>query len=224
MKKFVLTIIVLAIGLNAMTAHKNYRAVPFSKATLLKSGDQKLYCSVCGMTLPMFYRTNHAADHDHIHDQYCSITCMIEDGVVNGKKLSNFRVVDNTTLKFIPSKDAYFVVGSKKPGTMSMVSKYAFASKEEAMEFASQFGGEVTDFAGALKAAKEGVAKDDKMIAKKQAMMAKKGQMIYTNKCQKIDDKFDSIAKAKAYIVSHKSCQGLNGKQLQAVGIYLFRR
>jgi hypothetical protein len=133
-------------------------------------------------------------------------------------------VLEANSLKFIDAKKAYYVVGSSKKGTMSMVSKNALASKEEAMEFASQFGGEVTDFAGALKAAKEGVAKDDKMIAKKQAMMAKKGQMIYTNKCQKIDDKFDSIAEAKAYVVSHKSCQGLNGKQLQAVGIYLFRR
>ena len=47
-----------------------------------------MYCSVCGMTLPMFYRTNHAADHDHIHDQYCSITCMIEDAIVNGLTLA----------------------------------------------------------------------------------------------------------------------------------------
>jgi hypothetical protein len=55
-------------------------------------------------------------------------------------------------------------------------------------------------------------------------MMAKKGEMIYNKKCQKIDLKFNSIADAKAYITKTKSCQGLNPKALQAVGIYLFRR
>jgi hypothetical protein len=152
-----------------MAAHKNYRAVPFSKATLLKSGDQKLYCSVCGMTLPMFYRTNHAADHDHIHDQYCSITCMIEDGVVNGKKLSNFRVVDNTTLKFILSKDAYFVVGSKKPGTMSMVSKYAFGTQEAAIKFQKENGGKFMRFEQLVEFVKKAQAKDMAATKKRQA-------------------------------------------------------
>ena len=127
MKKIIVSVLVFASMLFAGNMQNNhmghahvkvkhikmFQSVPMNKATILQDGDAKMYCLSCGMTLPMFYRTNHAADHDHIHDQYCSITCMIEDGVVNGKKLSNFRVVDNTTLKFIPSKDAYFVIGSK---------------------------------------------------------------------------------------------------------------
>ena len=43
---------------------KNYRTVPFSKAEILKSGKTKMFCSKCGMTLPIFYRTNHAANVD----------------------------------------------------------------------------------------------------------------------------------------------------------------
>jgi hypothetical protein len=128
MKRLIIGVLVLAVGLIAMDMHKNYRTVPLKKATILKKGKEKNYCSICGMTLPMFYRTNHSADHDNIHDQYCSVTCMIEDAVLNGKDLTNFKVVDNSTLKFISSYNAFFVVGSKKPGTMSMVSKYAFGT------------------------------------------------------------------------------------------------
>ncbi|MEA3289254.1 MAG: hypothetical protein U9Q04_03645, partial [Campylobacterota bacterium] len=58
----------------------NYRAVPSSQATILQKGDQKMYCPVCGMTLPMFYKTNHAASDHTGHDkQYCSIHCAAED-------------------------------------------------------------------------------------------------------------------------------------------------
>ena len=229
MKKIILAS-VLMFGVSQLYAQgmhqgkkmpKMFQSVPVSKAMILQDGKAKMFCPKCGMYLPMFYKTNHAASKDGKVHQYCSIHCLLAD---MDDKTKDIKVVDTNSLKFIDAKKAYYVVGSSKKGTMSMVSKYAFASKEEAMEFASQFGGEVTDFAGALKAAKEGIAKDDKMIAKKQAMMSKKGQMIYANKCQKIYDKFDSVAKAKAYVVSHKSCQGLNGKQLQAVGIYLFRR
>ena len=128
-KIFITILIVFGIGLNGMGIKHNYRAVSKDKVTLLKTGKEKNYCSICGMTLPLFYKTNHSADHNHIHNQYCSITCMVEDAIINNKKLTNFKVVDNTTLKFIPSKDAYFIVGSNKPGTMSMISKYAFGKK-----------------------------------------------------------------------------------------------
>jgi hypothetical protein len=62
------------------------------------------------------------------------------------------------------------------------------------------------------------------MIAKKQAMMAKKGEMMYGKMCQKTDKNFTSTAEAKAFIMSTKLCKGLNGKQMQAVGLYLKNR
>ena len=202
---------------------KMFQTVPAGKATILQKGKAKMFCPECGMTLPMFYKTNHAATVNGKVKQYCSIHCVVDD-MKKGSKLTDIKVVDVTSLKFIPAEKAFYVVGSGKKGTMTMVSKYAFANKADAEAFAKANGGKVTDFNGAMEEAKKDFAKDSKMIAKKQAMMAKKGEMIYGKMCQKTDKKFATTAEAKAFIVENKLCKGLNGKQLQAVGIYLKNR
>jgi hypothetical protein len=221
MKKLIIGMLILAVGLNAMGMGKNYRAVPLKKATLLKSGPEKIYCSVCGMTLPMFYRTNHSADHDNIHDQYCSVTCMIEDAVLNGKNLTNFKVIDNQTLKFISSYDAFFVVGSKKPGTMSMISKYAFGTKKGAEKFQKENGGEIMKFDKLIKLVKKSQKKDIEATKKRQAKAIKKGAMMYKKICKKTQKEFVSTAQAKAFLRKSKICGDIKGKKLQAIGIYL---
>jgi len=202
---------------------KMFQSVSKEKAILLQDGKAKAFCPECGMTLPMFYKTNHAATVNGKVKQYCSLHCLAED-LQKGTKLTEMKVVDVTTLKFIPVEKAIYVVGSRKKGTMSAVSKYAFAKKADAEAFAKANGGKVTDFNGALKAAKAEFAKDSQMIAKKQAIMAQKGKMMYGKMCQKTDKKFASTAEAKAFIVSNELCKGLNGKQLQAVGLYLKNR
>ena len=223
MKKLIVGLLIIGVSLSAMM-HKNYRAVPMDKVTLLKSGKEKMFCSVCGMTLPMFYRTNHAADHDHKHDQYCSVTCMIEDMVVNGKKMSNFKVVDNTTLKFIPSKDAFFVVGSKKPGTMSMISKYAFGTKKAALKFQNENGGKIIRFDALVKLVKKAQAKDMAATKKRQAKAIKKGGMMYKKMCKKTNKHFSSTAQAKVYLKESQICGNIKGKKLQAIGMYLVQK
>jgi nitrous oxide reductase accessory protein NosL len=202
---------------------KMFQSVPKEKATILQEGEAKMFCPECGMTLPMFYKTNHAA---HVHGktkQYCSIHCLVED-MKKGSKLEDIQVVDTNSLKFIDANKAYYVVGSNKKGTMTRVSKYAFATKADAEAFAKANGGKVTDFKGALEAAKADFDQDTAMISKKQAMMAKKGEMIYGKMCQKTDKKFATTAEAKAFIMSSGLCKGLNGKQMQAVGLYLKNR
>ena len=202
---------------------KMFQSVPKEKAIILQEGKAKMFCPECGMTLPMFFKTNHAAHVDGHTKQYCSIHCLVED-MNKGHKLDDIQVVDTNTLKFIDATKAFYVVGSHKKGTMTMVSKYAFATKADAEAFAKANGGEVTDFKGALEAAKADFEKDGAMIAKKQAMMTKKGEMIYGKMCQKTDAKFASTAEAKAFVVANKLCNGINGKQLQAVGLYLKNR
>ena len=202
---------------------KMFQSVPQEKAILLQEGKAKAFCPECGMTLPMFFKTNHAAYVNGKVKQYCSIHCMVED-MQKGSKLEDIQVVDTKSLKFIDAKKASYVVGSSKKGTMTTTSKYAFANKADAEAFAKANGGKVTDFNGALEASKADFATDSQMIAEKQAMMAKKGEMMYGKMCQKTDKKFASIAEAKAFIVSNKLCKGLNGKQLQAVGLYLKNR
>jgi nitrous oxide reductase accessory protein NosL len=220
MKKLIISLLLLVVGLSATNIHKNYRTVPIKDATLLKTGKEKMYCSVCGMTLSIFYKTNHSADHDHIHDQYCSITCMIEDMIVNGKDLTNFKVVDNITLKFIPSQDAYFIVGSNKPGTMSMVSKYAFDSKNTALKFQKANGGKLMNFNNLVKLVKKAQAKDMKATKKRQAKAIKKGSKIYKKLCKPTNKKFTSTAQAKSFLKSSKICGKIKGKKLQAVGMF----
>ena len=231
MKKILLTL--LALGTLATFAQaeeakpkkmtKMFQSVSKGEATLLQEGKAKAFCPECGMTLPMFYKTNHAATVDGKVKQYCSIHCIVED-TQKGSKLTDIKVVDVTSLKFIAADKASYVVGSTKKGTMTMVSKYAFANKADAEAFAKANGGKVVDYSGAYKAAESDFAKDSKMVAKKQDMMAQKGEMMYGKMCQKTDKKFATTAEAKAFMVENKLCKDLNPKQMQAVGLYLKSR
>ena len=232
MKKIIATILVLsslvyAAGQdNAQNKKmmKKFQSVPVSKATMVQDGDAKMFCPSCGMTLPMFYRTNHAATDKGHSKQYCSLHCLSEDKIKNGADLKDMKVVDNKTLKFIDVQSATYVVGSSKKGTMTMKSKYAFAKKADAQKFADKFGGEVLDFDGAYNVASKGLDKEMQMIGKKQAMMAQKGEMMYNKMCKKTERKFKSTANAKAFVKSSKICGEMKGKKLQAVGLYLGRR
>lgn len=200
---------------------KNFRAVNPSKAQILQDGKGKMFCPVCGMTLPMFYKTNHAAKHNGKEKQYCSIHCMAEDKEVNGKKLTNFRAVDNETLKFKDSKDMFFVVGSKKPGTMSPISKYGFGSKSAAQNFAKKFGGEIMSFEEVYAFSKKRLDKDIKATKKRQFKGAQMGKKIYKKMCNKTEMRFSSPQEAKTYLVQNKVCGKMKGKKLQQVALYL---
>ncbi len=201
----------------------DFRFVPLKKAQILQSGKAKIFCSKCGMSLPMFYRTNHAAKVNGKIEQFCSMHCLVE-AMESGAKVTDIKVIDNTTLKFIPVSKAWYVVGSSKPATMSKVSKYAFGSKVAALEFAKKYGGKVMQFNEALAIAKKAFEKEQKMIKAKQLKMAQKGEKIYQSHCKKIAQTFDSVAKAKAYIKENNLCNNINGKELQAVGLYLINK
>lgn len=123
-----------------------FQTVPYQQAILLQSGKNRTACAICGMHLPTFYRTNHAADTKYGTRQYCSLHCLVQDNELNKTDLRNVRVVDAKTLRFIPALKAWYVVGSRKPATMSRISKYAFASKKEAEAFAKAYGGKVMGF------------------------------------------------------------------------------
>ncbi len=131
-----------------------FQTVNSQDATLVQTGKDKLSCPRCGMNLIKYYKTSHTAELEGKHYQYCSIHCL-EDHLGEGVTLKNPKVVDVDSLKFISVAEANYVVGSKKRGTMSRVSKYAFKDKEMAKKFQARYGGEITDFAGALEKAKE---------------------------------------------------------------------
>lgn len=209
------------IVVNADKVMKMFQTVSPSEATLVQTSKTKKFCPICGMTLPMFYKTNHSAIHDEETKQYCSIHCVVEDNEINKSDLKDIKVVDVTSLKFISASKATYVVGSKKKGTMSMVSKYAFAEKSDAEKFAKAFGGNTMSYNEAYTEAKKDFPKDAMMVSKKQAKAAGMGEKMYKKMCKKTDVKFSSTAEAKAYINQHKLCGNIKGKKLQAIGIYL---
>lgn len=234
MKKIATLLLVWSMALGALYAEttpqhtpkkmmKLFQSVPLEKASIVQKGDAKHFCPECGMTLAMFFKTNHAAQVDGNSEQFCSLHCLV-DVLNQGKKVDHIEVVDTKTLQFIPAIEAFYVVGSKQKGTMTMVSKYAFLKRSDAEAFAKKNGGTIMDFQGALAIAKKDFEKERKMIAKKQKMMAQKGQKIYSKMCQPTIKVFDSVADAKAFVSGFKLCKSLNGKQLQAVGLYLKNR
>jgi len=233
MKKIILGLLVLSSMVfagNMQQSHgkkhmKMFQSVSAKKATILQDGKAKKFCPECGMTLHMFYKTNHVGvTKNGKVKQYCSLHCLVEDKIKNHRHFKNKKVVDVTSLKFINVGKAFYVVGSSKKGTMSKKSKYAFKNKADAEAFAKKFGGKVVRFKKAYKIASKALDKEMKMISKKQAKMAKKGEMMYNKMCKKTDKKFNSTAQAKAFLVSSEICGNIKGKKLQAIGIYLGRR
>ena len=224
MKKWVMIFAFLA-GLS-LTLHAAHFSKSASKeAELIQPGAQKMWCPVCGMNLKMFYKTSHAVVlEDGTKKQYCSIRCLAADWPDIADKVKQILVVDAKTEKLIDARKAHYVVGSKVKGTMSMTSKIAFGSLEDAKAFQKEFGGKIVDFDTAFRMAQESLAKDSAMIAKKKrGKMYPMGEKIYKKMCKPVDvEKFSRINDLKAAIVSEKLCKPLKEKQLQAVALYLW--
>jgi len=150
--------LLLLTFLSTLASAFMFQSVPPSKAHILQSGKEAKYCSNCGMDLVMFYRTNHAAKVNGKQKEFCSLHCLAE--VINsGAKVSDIKVVDAKSLKWIDAKKAYYVVGSKVKGTMSRISKYAFANISDAKEFRHLKGGKIMNFEQALAVAKKDFSK-----------------------------------------------------------------
>lgn len=201
--------------------HKMFQTVKKEEATLVKKDSTKHFCSICGMHLSKFYKTNHVSTFKNgKKEQYCSLHCQAS---ANLKQIKKIEVVDTNSLKLIDTKNAFYVVNSSKKGTMSPISKYAFSSKEEAKVFQKKFGGQIHNFKETLLLAQNSLAKDDIHIKKKRVMMAKKGKKIYHSLCKKTNlPKFNTITDAKRYIIDTSLCKNLKGKMTQALAIYLY--
>jgi copper chaperone NosL len=225
MKKSISLLIFLsALIFTNLSADEMYQTVDPKDATLVKTDSSKEFCNVCGMHLTKFYKTNHTTEFKNGHkEQYCSLHCQTQIEEEHGDKIKNIQVVDTNSLKFIDAKNAFYVVGSSKPGTMTLVSKYAFSTKEEALTFQKEFGGEIHTFAESLKIAKEGLQKENNDIDEKRVPMAIKGKKAFETMCKTSQIKdFNSIGEAKQYLIDNNVCKNLNPQMMQAVAIYLY--
>ena len=203
---------------------KMFQTVSLDKATIYNS-TEKPWCKSCGMDLGMFYKTNHAIKIKSGKIlQLCSLHCLVEN-LEKNKIKGSITVVDNSTLKFIPVKSAFYVVGSKIKGTMSKSSKYAFGTDKAAKEFMNKNGGSVVHFDKAYSLAKNDFANDMKMISmKKKKKVFPMGKKIASKMCDQ--DKLKklhahTITDLKFEIKKHKICGKLQEKQLQMLAVFL---
>ena len=134
---------------------ERFQSVAMEEATMLQTGEAKNACPECGMKLPMFYKSNHAAVSNGKQKQYCSIHCLVDDKMNNKSDVIDMKVVAVDTLKFIDVKDAIYVVGSEVKGTMSGLSKYAFEGRMSAKRFAMENQGQIMTFEEAYEYAKK---------------------------------------------------------------------
>ena len=226
LKKLLIILSILGLYLTNINANENkmFQTVEKNKATLVKNDSSKGFCNVCGMHLTKFYKTNHVTEFKNgKKEQYCSIHCQAKIHTDFKDNIKNIQVVDTNSLKLIDAKNAFYVVGSTKKGTMTPISKYAFLTMKEANKFQKSFGGEIKSFNETLEIAKKGQIADDQMISKNRIKMAKKGKNIFKAMCKKGNyPEFNSIGEVKKYLIDHKSCKHIKGKKLQAVSIYLF--
>ncbi|AXX91806.1 hypothetical protein CPU12_11395 [Malaciobacter molluscorum LMG 25693] len=213
-----------AMDMNHQHNHMMFQTVEKKDAKLVKTDKTKYSCDICGMNLIKFNKTSHAVEFkDGKKQQYCSLHCLSEVYKNHKNNIKSIQVVDTKTLNLIDAKKAYYVVGSSKPGTMSMISKYAFKDKKNATSFQKKFGGEIKTFEEALNIAINSLPKDNTMIDKKRVKMAKKGKKIYETMCIKTDTpKFHTVAQAKKYLIDNNICKNVKPMMIQAVAIYKF--
>ncbi len=225
MKKSIsLLIFLFAFIFTNLNASEMFQTVEAKDATLVKTDSAKEFCNVCGMHLTKYYKTNHVAEFKNGHkEQYCSLHCLAEVHKNYADKIKIIQVVDTNSLKLIDATKAFYVVGSSKEGTMSSVSEYAFLTKEEALKFQKEFGGEIHNFDETLKLSKERLNKDNLTLDEKRIPMAIKGKKIFETMCEgKLEKDFNSIGEAKKYLIDNNTCKNLDSQMTQAVAIYLY--
>ena len=209
-------------GLNATGFTKSATIKP----QLVQEGPKKEWCPVCGMSIEAYYKTSHTSKiHDHKNRQYCSMRCLAVDMQEYEIDTDSVKVVDVSSEKLIDASTAYYVVGSDVRGTMSKVSKLAFADKEAAEDFSIENGGEIVDFKTALKMAQDSLKSDVAMVQnKKEKQVYAVGKKIFEKRCQKEIDinSYLEINELKAYIRDEEVCGELKESEIQPLSLYLW--
>ncbi len=216
-----------AVFFSVMLNASDFSKAASGEAVLLQKGDAKLYCQLCGMNLKQYYKTSHGVYlSDGTVKQYCSMRCLAVDFPAIKSRLEKIVVTDVKSEKLIDVKEAFYVVGSKVQGTMSKVSKLAFANEDDAKAFASENGGEVMGFDEAFARAVKSLRDDaDETVKKKQKGVYPMGKKIYDAQCKKEKisiDNFNAINELKALLKRDGLCGELEENELQAVSLYLW--
>jgi nitrous oxide reductase accessory protein NosL len=113
-------------------------------------------CDNCGMDRNKWARTRHEFRTSKGPFHTCSIFCVAVMSMKFKEAPVKVSVADYLhPERMIDADKAFYVIGSTAPGTMTIVSKIAFPSKEDAQRFVSRYGGTISGFKGALAAARK---------------------------------------------------------------------
>jgi len=196
-----------------------------SNPPLIATTKAKKWCEVCGMNLGKFCKTNHAVVlKDGTKKQFCSMHCLAVEYPKLKDKIDKILVIDAKTQKFIPANQAYYVVGSEIPGTMSRESKIAFSTLEDAQAFQKKYGGEIMRFEELFKHQLQKVEKENYWLSKKKYKRVYPiGKVVYQNCKEPVSkERFQTIGELKNYLQDSKVCGELKGKRLQALALYIW--
>jgi mono/diheme cytochrome c family protein len=209
--------------------------------------EEQQWCPLCSMNLKMFWKTSHWLTFlDGKTTGYCSIHCASKVYQKRPTDIDRWEVADYHMKALINAHRAYFLIGSDLPGTMTPVSKLAFASHGVAKNYQKEHGGSIGSLDDALQRAIEGRGEDMALIIEKKAKVSAMGKKLARKhgcygchgdggtggtarawNTSEFADRMDSRVKIKHVILSgtHKM-QGYQGKitekELHAITIYVW--
>lgn len=135
---------------------------------------QHASCKYCGMDRQKFAQSRMLIEYSGNSVGLCSLHCAALD-LANqlDKTPVTIKVGDYNSKELINAEAATWVLGGKVKGVMTARAKWAFASKDEAMKFVVENGGDVVDFEAAINAAYQDMYQDTRMIRQKRQEMKK---------------------------------------------------
>lgn len=133
-----------------------------SHAGGLEDIGQHKNCSICGMNREEFGNSRMLISYGEDKTVgTCSIRCAALDFSLNmGRIPRSIMAGDYNSRELIDAEKAYWVIGGKKEGIMSMRGKWAFKKRSEAERFRAKNGGRTGTFQDALRASFEDLHKD----------------------------------------------------------------
>jgi nitrous oxide reductase accessory protein NosL len=137
-------------------------------------------CPYCGMDRTQWQHSRHLVQYDDdLADGTCSVHCLAVSLAINldrgPKAVYAADFASQEAIKPLIAVDgATYLIGSKLKGTMSKVSKMAFASEDAAKAVQAEQGGELGSFEDALRATYVNMAEDTIMIRARRAERRRK--------------------------------------------------
>jgi nitrous oxide reductase accessory protein NosL len=180
------------------------------------------YCYVSGNKLQKSYKTNYIVTLKSGYIMsFASIRYLatIYDDIE--KKIQRIETIDTKNSNLIDAQSAYYVVNSKAKESYSKFSKFAFASKSDAQEFAKEYSGDIRDFGFTLYLANRDLSIDSEYTKPMEKRDFFRGKNIKDRVCENIDIKNKYIYEYMKYIKESKVCGRLSDKNLKALSYYL---